>query len=181
MLKVNTTTYSPSECGIRIAVMYGSQTGNADAISQELADFLRAEVDGTVIRCSLNEYIDSNELGAMAKDATCVLIVCSTTGNGEPPENALKFWRKLKARSLDKQLLSGLPYTVLALGDSNYDQFCSTGKQFHKRFQELGAVPMSPLYCVDAVGDMEDDVEKWIDSTVRLVKTRYGHTTDESS
>jgi sulfite reductase alpha subunit-like flavoprotein len=98
-----------------------------------------------------------------------VIIVCSTTGNGEPPDNAGKFWRFVKRRTQPKDMLANLAFTVLGLGDTNYDRFwyvapaegwrlestpltgscvlsvydcwkCSyMGKSIDKRFAELGA------------------------------------------
>lgn len=52
-----------------------------------------------------------------------IIIVCSTTGNGEAPENAGKFWRYVKRRTQPKDMLAGLHFTVLGLGDTNYDKF----------------------------------------------------------
>lgn len=52
-----------------------------------------------------------------------VVIVCSTTGNGEPPDNAGKFWRYVKRRTQPKDMLVNLHFTVLGLGDTNYDKF----------------------------------------------------------
>lgn len=52
-----------------------------------------------------------------------VIVVCSTTGNGDPPDNAGKFWRFVKRRTQPTDLLAKLRFTVLGLGDTNYDRF----------------------------------------------------------
>ncbi|CAN0356003.1 unnamed protein product, partial [Hapterophycus canaliculatus] len=49
--------------------------------------------------------------------------VVSTTGNGDAPENSERFWRFIKRRAHPKDLLEGLPFSVLGLGDTNYDKF----------------------------------------------------------
>ena len=69
------------------------------------------------------------------------LVVCvvSTTGQGDAPDNASKFFRWVKGRSNSSTMLAAWRYCVLALGDTNYDQFCKPGKVLDKRLEELGA------------------------------------------
>ncbi len=87
--------------------------------------------------------------------------MCSTTGNGDAPENADAFWRHLKSRSLPKNHLEGTPFAVLALGDTNYDKFCHMGKSIDKRLHELGAVRVIDLHCADEACNLEEIVEAW--------------------
>jgi methionine synthase reductase len=68
-----------------------------------------------------------------------IVVVCSTTGNGDPPDNCAKFWRYLKRRTQPTDMLASVSYTVLGLGDTNYDKFCYMGKSLDKRMSELGA------------------------------------------
>ena len=96
-------------------------------------------------------------------------MICSTTGHGDCPENALKFWRTIKKRSLSLDTLSGIQYIVLGLGDTNYDQFCFMGKQLDKRVAELGGTRIMPLTCVDEVMGMDDVIERWIEELEKLV------------
>jgi methionine synthase reductase len=90
-----------------------------------------------------------------------LLTVCSTTGNGDSPENADSFWRAVKKRTLPKDLLSGLKFCVLALGDSNYDKFCFMGKAIDKRFSDLSATRVMDIFCADEATDLEEVVESW--------------------
>lgn len=57
------------------------------------------------------------------KQWTALVLVVATTGNGDAPENMERFWRFIKRRTQPKDLLEGLPFTVLGLGDTNYDKF----------------------------------------------------------
>ncbi|PIK48504.1 putative methionine synthase reductase isoform X2 [Apostichopus japonicus] len=90
-------------------------------------------------------------------------MVVSTTGEGDPPETAEKFWRRLKKKTLPNDHLAHLNYALLALGDSNYTSFCQNGKNFDKRLEGLGAKRFYPTaHADDAVG-LEVVVEPWIE------------------
>jgi methionine synthase reductase len=90
------------------------------------------------------------------------VIVVSTTGDGDPPDTAGRFWRKLK-RNTQPNLLKSLQYALLGLGDTNYTNFCNMGKMLNKRLLELGATPICDTgYADDGVG-LELVVEPFID------------------
>jgi methionine synthase reductase len=93
-------------------------------------------------------------------------LVCSTTGNGDTPDNADKFWRTIKKRALAKDTFEGMPYTVLGLGDTNYDKFCFMGKSLDKRINELGGKRFFDLHCADEATGLEEVVEEWNDAVV---------------
>ena len=66
------------------------------------------------------------------------VFVCATTGQGDQPDNMVKFWRYLLKRSLAKDILKGLSYGVLGLGDSGYAQFNYAAKRLNRRLAQLG-------------------------------------------
>jgi sulfite reductase (NADPH) flavoprotein alpha-component len=72
-----------------------------------------------------------------------LLIITSTYGDGEPPDNAAALYAALHAA--DTPALPQLNFAVLALGDSNYAEFCKCGRDFHTRLSALGAKPLLPL------------------------------------
>ena len=150
-----------------IYILYGSQTGNAAEIAKITYEMMKERnLTNAEICTSLDDYIKDTNLDNL-NTMTNLIVVCSTTGNGDVPDNASKFWRKIKSRKLNSNLLEGVSYTVLALGNSNYDQFCHAGKQIFKRLGELGARPFQSLVCVDEVGDMEENVEQWMNTTIK--------------
>jgi len=143
-------------------VLYGSQTGNA----QEIAKSVYSLLTDTGHNCkylSLNETIDKETFLFLDNDcSSSLIIICSTTGNGDAPENANHFWRKIKNRNQHKHLFQNIQYMVLGLGDSNYDKFCQMGKQLDCRFHELSGKRIMDLYCVDEAGDFEETLDLFI-------------------
>lgn len=109
-----------------------------------------------------NASLIDKERGGTPRKALLVIVV-STTGNGEPPDNADRFWRFLKKRKHPNTLLKGLKFCVLGLGDTNYDKFCYMGKALDKRLPELGAERIYPLGCADDGTGLEQVVEPWLE------------------
>ena len=60
-----------------------------------------------------------------------------------------------------KDTFENIPYAVLGLGDTNYDQFCHMGKMIDKRLKELGGNRLHPLCCADEATGLEETVEGW--------------------
>ena len=151
------------DCGApRTLVMYGSQTGVAQSIAQRIFDYLSSHnVPSEIIEA--NRYKKSScPTGNGFFGEKRVIIVCSTTGNADCPDNCERFWRYLKRRSLDSDLLSGMKYAVLGLGDTNYDNFCYMGKAIDKRMAELGARRLVDVGCADDAVGLETVVEPWV-------------------
>lgn len=109
----------------RLLILYGSETGQAEAISEQIWDKCRQQLDIAVERFCLDQ---SDKQFSLEKEETVVFVV-STTGEGEPPQNADKFYRRFRRRTVDKNLLSNLSYALLALGDTNYERFANFGKE----------------------------------------------------
>ena len=135
-------------------IIYGSQTGNAEEIAKDL----HSNCVELGLPCHLMTMNAAKEC-SLKDVAKCLLVVCSTTGNGDAPENADVFWRAVKLRSAAKDKFAGVHYAVLGLGDTNYDKFCYMGKQLDKRFAELGATRIIDVCCADeGTGNMEEVV-----------------------
>lgn len=142
--------------GPRVVVMYGSQSGNAQALSEGFGERLRSEgYAADVVDMTDFESVDLVQERAL-------LIVTSTWGEGDPPDNAIGFLEKVKSSS--KRRLEQLNFSVLALGDTNYADFCETGKVFDARFEELGAKRFAPR--VDCDVDFEEPSEEWFSAVL---------------
>ncbi|CAI5505310.1 unnamed protein product [Closterium sp. Naga37s-1] len=141
-----------------MVVLYGSQTGNA----MEIAKTINAEAQQRGLPShvhALNDY----SLEKLRGVAVAVVVV-SSTGDGDPPENCDRFIGALQRRSHSPSLLSHLKYTVCGLGDSNYTRYMAVPRVFSRRLPELGAHLLCKCCEADEVDGLEEVVEAWTPS-----------------
>jgi sulfite reductase alpha subunit-like flavoprotein len=147
----------------KLFILYGSATGNAEHIAKALAE----KCPTAVVCCELNQFkkkcLPDWEKPEAPLSPHGVLIVTSTTGNGDPPENASGFVRYFK-RCKNNTLFQHCRYAVLGLGDTNYDQFCACGHLIDRKLAELGGKRIRPIACADEGTGLEDVVEPWTES-----------------
>src|SRR5690606_29439660 len=91
-----------------------------------------------------------------------VLVITSTYGEGDMPDNAELFWEALSDEATPR--MESLHYSVLGLGDTGYDNFCEAGKLFDLRLEQLGAIRIAPR--VDCDVDYEDDAAAWMAAVI---------------
>lgn len=144
-----------------VTVLYGSQTGNSSGLSKKLAKKL--EEQGLQVTLSAMGDFKPNGL----KKIENLLIVVSTHGEGEPPDNAIPLHEFLNSKRAPK--LDGLKYSVLALGDTSYEFFCQTGKDFDLRLQELGGTPIVPR--VDCDVDFDEAAAEWMNDVLATLSS----------
>jgi len=138
-----------------ILILYGSQEGNAQSIATRIHN--EALDRGYISRLDvLNNFKKVDFF-----KAKYVIIVCSTTGDGDPPDNARKFY--VEIRKAKDTPCKGMKYCVLGLGDSNYNRFAFPGKQIDKRLSELGAERFYSRGDADDAVGLEQVVEPWIE------------------
>jgi methionine synthase reductase len=105
-------------------------------------------------------------LTASLKNTHILIFVSSTTGDGDSPDNALKFWRYLRKISKEGDIstrLKDLSYTVLGLGDTNYSNFGAHPKKIVSKFKDLGCKLFYPSVVADEVEGLENVVDPWIE------------------
>lgn len=142
----------------KLMVLFGSESGNAES----LADDVKKRANKAGFKATLVDMADSNPSELTRENN--VIIIVSTWGEGDPPERAMSFYDTLMAE--DAPNLEGLNFGVLGLGDSCYEQFCQTGKDFDKRLETLGATRF--LDRVDCDVDYEDVANEWIKNALDL-------------
>ena len=144
-------TRPAAETKPKLHILYGSQSGNAESIAKRLVKEAKKEGYETTIA-----PLEKANPVALAQEK-CALIVTSTWGEGDPPDNAAAFWQQLTAENEVK--LAGLRYSVLALGDTNYQHFCGFGKSLDSRLEALGAKRIFER--IDCNVDFEEGVARW--------------------
>uniref|UniRef100_UPI0037E90246 methionine synthase reductase n=1 Tax=Semicossyphus pulcher TaxID=241346 RepID=UPI0037E90246 len=155
----------PCELKPRFVVLYGSQKGQAQSLAEGIAE--EAEEHGLVAELSC---LDQNEKYNLEKESAPVVFIVSTTGDGEPPDNALQFVKRIKKKTLPSDHYKHLCYALLALGDTNYANFCNCGKTIERRLQELRAKQFYATgYADDGVG-LELVVDPWLEGLWKAIK-----------
>ncbi len=142
-----------------VLILFGTQTGNAKEISEMVSTDLKERGCGFVRCLSMRDYMTEVSIEGLAKEAVVVVVV-STTGQGDPPTNAESFWRAIRQKR-DPKWLAQVKYTVLGLGDTNYSNFCAMGKFFDSAFKRLGAKRFHDFGMADDATGIDEVVEPW--------------------
>ncbi|WP_347551152.1 assimilatory sulfite reductase (NADPH) flavoprotein subunit [Pseudalkalibacillus hwajinpoensis] len=141
-----------------ITILYGSHTGNGEGLAEEF--FKRLEQDYTVTLSSLDDFKPK-----ALKKVQDLLLISSTHGDGDPPDNALSFYDFLYSDRAPE--ITDIRFSVLSLGDSSYEFFCQTGKDFDQRLEELGGTRIYPR--VDCDLDFEEPAEEWFEGVLAVL------------
>tara|TARA_B100000900_G_scaffold415942_1_gene448020 strand:- start:1012 stop:2856 length:1845 start_codon:yes stop_codon:yes gene_type:complete len=139
-----------------ILILYGSQSGNSEEVAIQTGKAaLKHDLQPTV------RAMDEISVSDIPKQ-TRVLVCCSTWGDGEQPDNAEDLWEAANSEAVES--LDGLHFSVLALGDSSYDLFCESGKEWDKWFESKGATRIHDR--VDCDVDFEEPAQTWSEAVL---------------
>lgn len=137
-----------------LLVLFGSQTGSSERLAKQTAK--EAAQRGFAARAvCMEKYTE-----IAWETEPNLLVITSTYGDGDPPDNAQAFWAWLSAENAPR--LEHTQFSVLALGDTNYPDFCAFGKKCDARLAELGAKRFAERRECDV--DYETTAREWIDT-----------------
>jgi len=151
----------------RLTILYGSQTGNG----RRIAEAMQVEANGRGLASRVVSMADYRP--AELRRETLLAVVVSTHGEGDPPDDAEMLYEYLFGPKAPK--LGSLHYSVLALGDSSYAEFCRTGRDFDERLAALGASRYGER--VDCDVDYEDPAARWREAVLDAARERLGEAT----
>jgi sulfite reductase alpha subunit-like flavoprotein len=142
-----------------ISILFGTMTGNAECCAIDLSRHLQQKgfscQSENLVRCQ----------AASLAEKEVVLLLVSTWGEGEPPDDAIPFFESLQ--KLQRGTLSGVRYAVFALGDSSYDVFCGFGKNCDQLLEEAGAVRLRECECCDL--DQDERLPIWAEEISTII------------
>ena len=144
----------PAPPALPVTVLFGSQTGTAEGLAKQTAKALQASGFKPAVH-DLDAVAPADLVGVER-----LLVITSTYGDGEMPDNAQAFWDALAAA--DAPRLDGTAYAVLALGDSSYPDFCQAGKALDARLDALGAHHLHAR--VDCDVEYDEPFATWLDA-----------------
>ena len=145
-----------------ITLISASQTGNARRVAEALRDdLLAAKLNVKLVNAGDYKF---KQIAA----EKLLVVVTSTQGEGEPPEEAVALHKFLFSKKAPK--LDGTAFAVFGLGDTSYEFFCQSGKDFDSKLAELGAERL--LDRVDADVEYQTAAAEWRARVVEVLKAR---------
>lgn len=153
---------------VPLTILFGSQTGTAETLAKRAAKAAGKRGFAAVVLDMAQ--VDVARLAAEKN----VLFITSTYGDGEPPDNAKALYTALSAppEANATSQLASLRYSVCALGDSNYTQFCRCGKDFDAFLERHGASRVSPGVECDL--DQEAKFKEWLERSLTALASASG-------
>ncbi len=151
-----------------MSVLFGSQTGTAEEVAYRI--HREAYLNGHEFDiCSMNEF-EISKLPLVSPQ----IYVCSTTGEGEEPDNMKRLWKYLLRKDHPSNMLSNVKFAVFGLGDSSYECYNYAGKKLYRRLCQLGALPLIERgdgNDQDRLG-YEDALNPWLDRLFKCTEKR---------
>ena len=143
-----------------LLLIFGTETGNAEELAEDAANMAKGfDLEATVMDM---EDIEPDEISTSKR----LIVVCSTWGEGEQPVNAQDLYDAVE--ETEEGSMEGVNFAVLALGDTAFELFCESGKEWDTILEEKGGNRVNDR--IDCDTDYDDYAEEWLEATLGLMK-----------
>ena len=171
LVKEESVVHAESKPQVKnLSILYGSQTGNAESVAYDAAD--KAKEYGLAATVYDMDSVDAQIFVKSSR----VMIITSTYGEGEMPDNAEALWQVMNSDAAPQ--LEGTYFSVLSLGDTSYDYFCLAGQLWDERLQALCASRVTDR--VDCDIDFEQAAEDWLVATLPSIAAKGIDTAEQT-
>jgi len=143
-----------------LLLIFGTETGNAEELAEDAANMAKGfDLEATVMDM---EDIEPDDISTSKR----LIVVCSTWGEGEQPVNAQDLYDNVS--ETEDGSMDGVNFAVLALGDTAFEFFCESGKEWDTILEEKGGKRVNER--IDCDTDYDDYAEEWLEATLGLMK-----------
>ena len=143
-----------------LLLIFGTETGNAEELAEDAANMAKGfDLEATVMDM---EDIEPDDISTSKR----LIVVCSTWGEGEQPVNAQDLYDAVE--ETEEGSMEGVNFAVLALGDTAFEFFCESGKEWDTILEEKGGNRVNDR--IDCDTDYDDYAEEWLEATLGLMK-----------
>ena len=143
-----------------LLLIFGTETGNAEELAEDAANMAKGfDLEATVMDM---EDIEPDDISTSKR----LIVVCRTWGEGEQPVNAQDLYDAVE--ETEEGSMEGVNFAVLALGDTAFELFCESGKEWDKILEDKGGNRVNDR--IDCDTDYDDYAEEWLEDTLGLMK-----------
>ena len=142
----------------KMLILYGTETGNSELLAMDAEKIATAK--GFDASINGMDEVSTDDLASCGN----LLIICSTWGDGEQPDNAIELYDS--SVELEDNYLQNVNFAVLSLGDTAFDLFCEAGIQWDSILEQKGANRINER--IDCDTDYDDYAEEWLEETILI-------------